>query len=105
MTSAGNLYSVAECRVGRAPQAIGNTLNCNSSPSTLTTCIPWIYDISEFNESTGAIANVLDPANYAPFPMYYIYLNGQIYAQSVQEPLASFVSLNASNQFVPPPAN
>ncbi len=104
-TAAGNIYSVAECRIGPAPQLIVNTLNCNASLSTITTCTPWIYDVAEFNGSTGAIANVLDPANYAPFPMYYIYLNGQIYAQSVQEPLASFVSLSASDQLVPPPAN
>jgi hypothetical protein len=103
-TAAGNIYALAEGRIGFAAQLIGNTINCGGHISSVTTCTPWIYSVAEFDSSTGETANVTDPANYSPFPTYFVYLNGAIYAESIQEPLADFTALNASNQFVPPPA-
>jgi hypothetical protein len=91
-TSAGNVYALAEGRIGTIGQLISETINSRS--------VPWIWSVVEF-DSSGNPINVQNDNNYATFPTYFIYINGQIYAQVPQGQLEDFTTLNSSSQLTP----
>jgi len=87
---AGQVYQIAEGRIGRAGQAGSETINGRT--------VPWIWSAIEFNSANGT-------PNYNPplgtFPTYYLYVNGTLTYTFAQSTVAAFIAHDRTYQLTP----
>jgi hypothetical protein len=87
---AGQVYQIAEGRIGTAGQAGSETINGRT--------VPWIWSAIEFNSANGT-------PNYSPplgtFPTYYLYVNGTLTYTFPQSTVAAFIAHDQTYQLTP----
>jgi hypothetical protein len=85
----GEIYQIAEGRIGTAGQRGSQTINGGRT-------VPWIWSVIEFNSSgTPTYTNV------GMFPTYSVYVNGSLVATYPQSTVAAFVLKNDTYQLTP----
>jgi len=84
----GEVYQLAEGRIGTVGQAGSQTINGRT--------VPWIWSAIEFN-AAGAPSY----SNRAMFPTYSVYVNGSLVVTYPQSTVASFTANSQSYQLTP----
>jgi hypothetical protein len=88
---AGQVYQIAEGRIGKTGQLGGETINGGRT-------VPWVWSVIEFNSANGT-------PNYSPplamFPTYYLYVNGTLTYTFPQSALATFTAKDETYQLTP----
>jgi hypothetical protein len=87
---AGEVYQIAEGRIGSNGQLGSETINGRT--------VPWIWSAIEFNSANGT-------PNYNPplgmFPTYYLYVNGTLTYTFTQSTVAAFILKDQTYQLTP----
>jgi hypothetical protein len=84
----GEIYQLAEGRVGQLGQNGSQTINQRT--------VPWIWSVIEFNA-----AGTPTYTNHGMFPTYSVYVNGSLAATYAQSPAATFFQNDATYQLIP----
>jgi hypothetical protein len=97
-TQAGNIYQLAEGRIGTDGQRVDRTLNdcaqldCTAVPVGPTT--PWIWATLKFDLQ----GNFIQPIDKQIFPTYSIYQDGQRIGNAIpQSDAEAFISKDANS--------
>jgi hypothetical protein len=85
----GEVYQLAEGRVGTIGQLASETINGNRT-------VPYIWSLIEFNSSGNPTYS-----NVGMFPTYSVYVNGNLAATYPQSSVASFILNNNTYQLIP----
>jgi hypothetical protein len=84
----GEVYQIAEGRIGTAGQAGSVTINGRT--------VGWIWSAIEFNS-----AGVPTYTNVGMFPTYSVYVNGSLVATYAQSSVAAFIAKDQTYQLTP----
>jgi hypothetical protein len=84
----GEVYQIAEGRIGTIGQAASSTINGRT--------VPWIWSVIEFNSSGSPMYS-----NVAMFPTYSVYVSGSLVTTYNQSTVAAFVLNSQSYQLTP----
>jgi hypothetical protein len=88
-SGSGQIYQLAEGRIGKVGQTGSMTINSGRT-------VPWVWSVIEFNSSGNPTYS-----DTAIFPTYSVYVNGSLVATYTQSSVASFVAYDQTYQRTP----
>ena len=86
-SNSGNLYQLAEGRIGLIGQLVSETINERT--------VPWVWSVIEFDASGNPYFT-----DHSIFPTYSIYENGSLIGTYPQSSVQEFTGLDESYQIV-----